>query len=117
MCCLKNDSLYTIRRFFYDVYSKCLSGSVFEGLKMDLVEYSVSFLQSDVTDEQLGGLRVFVVFVSREEYADNTLRSIYTMQNVVERLIEMITWKNPHEYEIRKVAAELLCKLVKYNRN
>eukprot|EP00249_Psilotum_nudum_P002991 c16316_g1_i1 orf=176-1387(+) len=44
MCGLQPDSLYTMRCFFYDVYSKCLNGSVFEGLKIDLLDYSITMV-------------------------------------------------------------------------
>lgn len=114
MCGLTSQDLGTTRRFFYDVYSKCLNESIFEGLKMDMVDYALTWLQSDIPGEQLGGLRVLRTFTSKEESAEETLRSIGVKQGAVERLLEMVTWKNPIEHEIRKAAADLLSKLVKY---
>ena len=117
---LQEEDLGTTRRFFYEVYSKCLAGSVFEGLKMDMVDYALSWLQSDRLHEQLGGLRVLLTYSLREQVdaggEDDTLRSVGIKQGAVERLLEMVTWKNPQAYHIRKMAAELLCTLVKSNR-
>eukprot|EP00250_Pteridium_aquilinum_P020482 c24831_g1_i2 orf=40-2775(-) len=115
-CGLENSDLGTTRRFFYDVYSKCLTESIFEGLKMDMVDYALTWLQSDIHGEQLGGLRVLITFSQKEESAEETLRSIGVKQGAVERLLEMVTWKNPVEHEIRKAAADLLSKLVKYDQ-
>eukprot|EP00250_Pteridium_aquilinum_P020481 c24831_g1_i1 orf=40-2781(-) len=115
-CGLGTADLGTTRRFFYDVYSKCLTESIFEGLKMDMVDYALTWLQSDIHGEQLGGLRVLITFSSKEESVEETLRSIGIKQGAIERLLEMVTWKNPVEYEIRKAAAALLSKLVKYDQ-
>ncbi|MCO5555276.1 hypothetical protein L7F22_008821 [Adiantum nelumboides] len=116
MCGLQSQDLGTTRRFFYDVYSKCLNDSIFEGLKMDMVDYALTWLQSDIPGEQLGGLRVLRTFSWKDEFAEETLRSIGVKQGAVERLLEMVTWKNPVEHEVRKTAADLLSKLVKYNQ-
>jgi hypothetical protein len=65
---LQPDDLGTTRRFFYEVYSKCLNESVFEGLRMDMVDYALStLLQSDLPDEQFGGLRVLLANLQREQ--------------------------------------------------
>lgn len=117
MCGLSDADLSTTRRFFYDVYAKCLTESIFEGLKMDMVDYALTWLQSDLPVEQLGGLRLLLTFSTHPEFSEETLRTIGVRQGAVERLLEMITWKNREEQEIRKAAANLLCRLVKYNRN
>lgn len=116
-CRLKQDEgCYTVRRFFYDVFAKCLTESVFEGLKMDLVDYALQWLQSDVHAEQLNGVRALFAFSSHAASSQETLRTIGTRQGAVERLLEMVTWKNDEEQDIREAAANLLCKLVAYDR-
>ncbi|GLJ31152.1 hypothetical protein SUGI_0624210 [Cryptomeria japonica] len=107
----------TLQRFFYDTYSRCVNGSVFEGLKMDMVCFSVDLLKSSTDDGQLTGARVLSALVCDSRFSEETLRSIGIMQDVVERLLEMLNWKNRHEQEIRKVVAEIVCNFVKKNRN
>lgn len=116
-CKLPNNDRYATRCFFYDVYSKCLTGSIFEGLKMDLLDYAISWLQSDAASEQSGGLCVLLTFSDQPEFREDTLRAISTRQGTVERLLEMITWKNPEEQKIREDAARLLRNLVRRNRH
>ncbi|KAL5210692.1 hypothetical protein ABZP36_006315, partial [Zizania latifolia] len=41
-----------VRRFFYDSYSRCLNGSIFDGLHMDLVSYANDLLTAGSHDEQ-----------------------------------------------------------------
>jgi hypothetical protein len=112
--------LHTVRRFFYDAYSQCVNGSVFDGLKMDFVTYSVELVQSSGLESchgELTGTRVLSALVNSDRFAEETLRAIGTMSDVVEKLIEMLNWKNHHEQEIRRAAAEIITKLVRKNRN
>ncbi|KAH7280380.1 hypothetical protein KP509_37G064700 [Ceratopteris richardii] len=113
MCGLSTQDLGTTRRFFYEVYSQCLTESVLEGLKMDMVDYALTWLHSVIPGEQLGGLRVLQIFSTKKEFADDTLRALCVKQGTLERLLEMVTWRNPAEHEIRKGAADLLCTMVK----
>eukprot|EP00253_Pinus_taeda_P007930 PITA_07930 len=108
---------HTVRRFFYDVYSQCVNGSVFGGLKMDFVTYSMELLQSSGGHGQIMGARVLSALANNDRFAEETLRAIGRMSDVVERLIEMLNWKNHHEQEIRRAAAEIICKLVRKDRN
>ncbi|GLJ31153.1 hypothetical protein SUGI_0624220 [Cryptomeria japonica] len=107
----------TLERFFYDTYSQSINGSVFDGLKMDLVCFSVDLLKSNTDHGQLTGARVLSTLVNDSRFSEETLRSIGIMQDVVERLLEMLNWKNRHEQDIRKAVAEIVCNLVKKNRN
>eukprot|EP01018_Ginkgo_biloba_P010956 Gb_30572 [translate_table: standard] len=116
-CGLNHAGLHTIRSFFYDAYSECVNGSIFDGLKMDLVSYSNELLQSSGSHGQLSGARLLSAFVRSDRFGEETIRKVGTMQDVVERLIEMLNWKNCHEQEIRRAAAEIISKLVKKNRN
>ncbi|KAH7280391.1 hypothetical protein KP509_37G065300 [Ceratopteris richardii] len=115
MCGLSSQDLGTTRRFFYEVYSQCLTESIFEGLKMDMVDYALTWLQSEIPGEQLGGLRVLIIFSSKKEFAEDTLRTLTVRQGSIERLVEMVTWNNPSEHDIRRAAANLLCIMVKSN--
>eukprot|EP00253_Pinus_taeda_P002544 PITA_02544 len=113
-----DSELPTVRRFFYDTYSQCINGSVFDGLKMEFVSYSMELLQSGgISDRQLTGARVLSALVNKDEFAEDTLRAIISIRDVVERLIEMLNWKNHQEQEFRRAAAEIISKLVKKDRN
>ncbi len=48
------------------VYSKCLRGSVFDGLDMDLVGYSLGLIQSDDGKQVLSGIRVLKALAYHE---------------------------------------------------
>ncbi|XP_077218765.1 uncharacterized protein LOC143852967 [Tasmannia lanceolata] len=116
-CELGSSGLVSIKRFFYDAYSRCVNGSVFDGLKMDLVSFAEELLVSDSRDEQLRGARILETFVSKERFSDDTLRKIGTSTPLMERLVEMLNWKNHSEEEIRKFAAQILSKLAGKNYN
>ncbi|MFS7950322.1 hypothetical protein Hanom_Chr07g00581871 [Helianthus anomalus] len=47
-----------VRRLFYDAYSKCVNGSIFDGFKMDLVSFAMELLGLNSSDEQLIGVRI-----------------------------------------------------------
>ncbi|XP_058082368.1 uncharacterized protein LOC131230462 [Magnolia sinica] len=116
-CEFGNSGLVSIKRFFYDAYSRCVNGSIFDGLKMDLVSFAEELLESNSNDEQLTGVRILRKFATSKQYSHSTLRKIGTSVPVIERLVEMLTWKNTTEEEIRKSAAEILSKLAGKKQN
>lgn len=107
----------SIRRFFYDAYSQCIERSIFDGIKMDLVTFAAELLDSEFPDEQLIGARILQRFAKSESFASETLRKIGTSTRAIERLIEMLNWKNPEEEEIRRCAAEVVSKLAGKRQN
>eukprot|EP00253_Pinus_taeda_P013374 PITA_13374 len=109
--------LHTVRRFLYDTYSRCVKGNIFDASKMEFVSYSVELLQSRSADGQLTGARVLSALARNEQFAERTLRAIGTMKDGVERLIDMLNFKNVDEKEIRKAAAEIISKLVENKRH
>lgn len=109
--------LVSIKRFFYDSYSKCVNGSIFDGLKMDIVSFGMELLGSNSSDEQLIGVRILRQFAVSERYSEETLEKIGINFPVVERLVEMLNWKDLQEEEIRRSAAEILSKLAGKKQN
>lgn len=65
--------MVSIRRFFYDAYSRCVAGSIFDGLKMDMVSFAMDLLASNSPDEQLIGAQILRKFASNDRFADDTL--------------------------------------------
>ena len=113
---------HTVRRFFYDVYSTCLTHSVFQGLKMSLINYALECLQSNGPEahrEHLLGLKALYAMASPPNLNQRrhlTLQSISTSSHgAVERLLDMITWQNEDHRAIGDWAAMLLSKLVDNN--
>ncbi|TKV98245.1 hypothetical protein SEVIR_9G546400v4 [Setaria viridis] len=100
-----------VRRFFYDSYSRCLNGSIFDGLHMDLVSYADDLLTAGSHDEQRLGANILVALVESDRFADATLRRIGTSAPTVERLIEMLSWKNASEKDVRRSAAVVVFML------
>ncbi|TVT99196.1 hypothetical protein EJB05_55465, partial [Eragrostis curvula] len=98
----------SLTRFFYDAYSRCLAGSIFDGIKMDLVAFAEDLIQSDFLDEQLIGARILQQFAATDAAA---LREVGASPRSIDSLIEMITWKRPDEEEVRRCAAEVVAKL------
>ena len=87
---------------------------------MDFVTYSVELVQSSgtrVLSGEMTGTQVLSGLVNNDRFAEETLRAIGTMSDVVEKLIKMLNWKNHHEQEIRRAAAEIITKLARKNRN
>lgn len=58
------------------VYSKCLTVSVFDGLEMDLVSYSIKLLQDNDSCRVLGGSKILRAFVEQDQFRGDTLRRI-----------------------------------------
>ncbi|KAJ7297529.1 hypothetical protein O6H91_Y050700 [Diphasiastrum complanatum] len=117
-CQLGEENLDLIKEFFYDVYACCLNGSVFDGLDMDLVGYSIGKIQSNSGREQLGGIRILASFASSQDISgSDTLRRIGTTPGIIDRLLEMLTWKNEHEKEIRQSTAKIVRELVRISGN
>ncbi|XP_039129256.1 uncharacterized protein LOC120265422 [Dioscorea cayenensis subsp. rotundata] len=106
-----------IKRFLYDAYSSCINGSVFDGLKMDLVSFAGELLDSDFHDEQLIGLQILQKFAKSDRFSSDTLRKIGTSTSMMERLIDMLSWKNPAKEKIRRLAAEIVSKLAGKKQN
>lgn len=116
-CHLGPSGMISVKRFFYDSYSKCVDGSIFDGLKMDLVTFGQELLMSTSSDEQLIGARILHKFVTSCRFSDDTLRKIGTSSYIIERLIDMLNWKNTAEEEIRKSAAIVVSKLAGKKQN
>lgn len=110
-CDLGPYGMVSIKRFFYDSYSKCIDGSIFDGLKMDLVSFGSELLDSNSHDEQLIGAQILQKFTTNAQFSSHTLRKIGTSTPVIERLLEMVNWKNPDEQDIRRSASEIVSKL------
>ena len=109
--------MVSIRRFFYDAYSRCVNGSIFDGLKMDMVTFAMDLLASSSPDEQLIGARILRQFSLNSCYSDDTLQKIGLNFPVIEKLVEMLNWTDPQEEETRKCAAEILSKLAGKRQN
>ncbi|GER30155.1 ARM repeat superfamily protein [Striga asiatica] len=116
-CELGESGLISIRRFFYDAYSKCVNGSIFDGLKMDMVQFGMELLGSGSPDEQLIGARILRQFSGSPRFSDDTLQKIGISLPVMERLVEMLNWNDPQEKEIRYSAAEILSRLAGKTQN
>ncbi|XP_010027001.3 uncharacterized protein LOC104417415 [Eucalyptus grandis] len=104
-------------RFFYDSYSRCINGSIFDGLGMDMVTFAMDLLSSNSPQEQLIGARILRQFSTKERFSDDTLQKMGTTLPVIERLVEILNWKDPHEKEIRVSAAEIVSKLAGKKQN
>lgn len=116
-CELGPAGMVSIRRFFYDAYSKCVYGSIFDGLKMDMVSFAMDLLSSNSPDEQLMGAQILKAFSSSKRFSEDTLQKIGVNISVMERLLEILNWKDPQEEEIRISAAEIVCQLAGKKQN
>lgn len=116
-CELGPSGMVSIRRFFYDSYSRCVNGSVFDGLKMDLVTFGMDLLASNSPDEQLIGVRILRQFAMSERFSNDTIQKIGISISVIERLVEILNWTDYEEEELRWSAAEILSKLASKQQN
>ncbi|KAK7245785.1 hypothetical protein RIF29_40635 [Crotalaria pallida] len=116
-CELGPSGIVSIRRFFYDAYSRCVNESIFDGLKMDMVSFAIDLLASSSSDEQVIGARILRQFALSQRFSDDTLQKIGISTSVVERLVEMLNWTDQKEEEIRLSAAEILSKLAGKKQN
>ena len=109
--------IVSVRRFFYDAYSRCIEGSIFDGLKMDMVSFAMELLCSNSSEEQLMGARILKSFAMSSRFCDDTLQKLGVSFSTVERLVEILNWKDPKEEEIRQSAAEIVSKLAGMKQN
>ncbi|XP_019173478.1 PREDICTED: uncharacterized protein LOC109169034 [Ipomoea nil] len=116
-CELGPYGMASVRRFFYDAYSKCVNGSIFDGVKMDMVSFGMELLASNARDEHLTGARILRKLATSTRFCDATLQKIGTNIAVMERVVEMLNWKNHEDEEIRLSAAEILSKLAGKKQN
>ncbi|KAG6668271.1 hypothetical protein CIPAW_01G158200 [Carya illinoinensis] len=116
-CELGPTGMVSIRRFFYDAYSRCVNGSIFDGLKMDMVTFAMDLLASNSPDEQLIGVRILQKFALNERFSDDTLQKMGINISLIERLVEMLNWTDPQDEEIRRSAAEILSQLAGKKQN
>jgi hypothetical protein len=116
-CELGPYGLVSLKRFFYDAYSRCIAGSIFDGIKMDLVTFAEDLILSDFLDEQIIGVRILQQFANSERSASDTLRKVGTTPRSIDRLVEMLNWKRTEEDEVRLCAAEIVSKLASKRQN
>ncbi|KAL5206018.1 hypothetical protein ABZP36_034227 [Zizania latifolia] len=109
--------LVAVRRFFYDAYSRCVDGSIFDGLRMDLVSFAEELLVGGSHDEQRIGIRILVNVAANPRLGDAALRRVGTSAAVVDRLVEMLSWNGADEAGVRASAALVVSKLAGKKRN
>ncbi|XP_019092155.1 PREDICTED: uncharacterized protein LOC104744785 [Camelina sativa] len=85
--------------------------------EMDMVSFAMELVGSNCSDEQLIGARILRQFVVNERFAEDTLEKIGINLPVIERLVEMLNWKDMQEEEIRRSSAEILSKLAGKKQN
>uniref|UniRef100_A0A0D3FIR6 ARM repeat superfamily protein n=1 Tax=Oryza barthii TaxID=65489 RepID=A0A0D3FIR6_9ORYZ len=106
----------SLPRFFFDAYSRCITGSIFDGINMDLVTFAEELILSEFPEEQRIGVRILQRLTAGGSTLD-TVRKVGTNARSIERLVEMINWKSPEEEVVRWCAAEVLSKLADKRRN
>ncbi|KAJ0234391.1 hypothetical protein HA466_0274250 [Hirschfeldia incana] len=116
-CGLERSGTDSVRRFFYNAYSRCLNGSIFDGLKMDMVVFAMELLVSNSTDEQLTGAEILYRFSTNENYSVDTLQKIGTNLEIIERLVEMLNWRSKNQEGMRMSSAEILSRLASKKQN
>ncbi|XP_044983823.1 uncharacterized protein LOC123450804 [Hordeum vulgare subsp. vulgare] len=100
-----------VRRFFYDSYSRCLDGSILDGLHMGLVSYADDLITAGSHEEQSLGAGILVALAESDRFADATLRRIGVSAPTIERLIDMLSWKGSSERDVRRSAAVVVSML------
>ncbi|CAH8382716.1 unnamed protein product [Eruca vesicaria subsp. sativa] len=116
-CGLERYGTDSVRRFFYNAYSRCLNGSIFDGLKMDMIVFAMELLLSNSPDEQLTGSDILYRFSMNKDYSDDTLQKIGTNLEIIERLVEMLNWRNKNQEAMRMSSAEILSRLASKKQN
>ncbi|KHN37554.1 hypothetical protein glysoja_007257 [Glycine soja] len=124
-CGLGPSGMVSIRRFFYDSYSRCVNGSIFDGLKMDIVCFAMDLLASNSPDEQLIGGRILRQFAVSERFSDDTLQKLgisisvsISLSNVA-KILSALPAKKQNSLRIAGIpgAMESISSLLQTNRN
>ncbi|TVU20524.1 hypothetical protein EJB05_36737, partial [Eragrostis curvula] len=109
--------LLAVRRFFYDAYSRCVEGSIFDGLRMDLVSFAEELIVGGSHDEQRIGVGILVNVAASPSLGDAALRRVGTSPAVVERLVEMLAWNGAGEAGAPASVTLVVSKLASKKRN
>ncbi|KAK4758474.1 hypothetical protein SAY87_019775 [Trapa incisa] len=108
----------SIQCFFYELYSRCVNGSIFDGLEMDMVTFAMDYSVSNLPQKQLIGVKILHRFTTNQTYSEDTLQKLGRTPTVIEQLVEMLNWKLGKQEEcIRAWAAEILSKLAGKTQN
>ncbi|KAK4758473.1 hypothetical protein SAY87_019774 [Trapa incisa] len=112
------ESSDSIKWFFYESYSRCINGSIFDGLEMDMVTFAMDYTVSNLPQKQLIGVKILHRFTTNQTYSEDTLQKLGRTPTVIEQLVEMLNWKLGKQEEcIRAWAAEILSKLAGKTQN
>lgn len=122
------ESDFEIYSLFSDTYSRCIKGSVLDGLGMGFVQHIADLLLSSDDNEQLRGAQIMSTITTKveaqimstipikvQENRKQTLSAIEAKQEVVDRLIQMLNCRD--QKEIRETAAGIVLDMVKITQN
>lgn len=119
------ESDFELYSLFSETYSRCIKGSVLDGLGMGFVQHIADLLLSSDDNEQLRGAQIMSTITTKveartigtkvEENRKQTLSAIEAKQEVVDRLIQMLNCG--YQKEIRKTAAGIVLDRVKITQN
>ncbi|CAH8276730.1 unnamed protein product [Arabidopsis lyrata] len=89
--------------------------NIFE--KIGMAIFAMEILVSNSPDEQLTGANILSRFSTNQDYSVDTLQKIGTNLEIVERLLEMLNWRNQNQQVVRRSAAEILSRLASKKQN
>ncbi|KAF3341948.1 hypothetical protein FCM35_KLT00586 [Carex littledalei] len=114
-CGLDKSDMDSLNRFFYNFYCKCVTGSILDARKMDLVIFAQELLYSILDEEQLMGASILKALSTHPDLSGATLDKIITSEDskLIDRLIKILTWENSFKEEVRCSAAVIVSKLDK----
>jgi hypothetical protein len=101
----------SVRRFFYETYWKLSKGNVFRALELDLTTFAQYLLISNVSGDQLISVRILNGLISHKKLSDETLCRIRSSPETTSRLVQMLSWHDQREQNIRILAAKVVVSL------
>ncbi|EEC82586.1 hypothetical protein OsI_27140 [Oryza sativa Indica Group] len=104
----------SVNLYYAYAYDKYMEGGLFASKRISLSNFAIDSLNSDLSKNQLYGIRMMHIFLQRDLTRARLLEKLTSSTQTMARLISMLDWSSRnHCTAIRLYAAKVTAKLAK----
>ncbi|KAF7007179.1 hypothetical protein CFC21_022139 [Triticum aestivum] len=103
----------SVNMYYAYALEKCMQGGVLAPKKISLSNFATDYVNSDISKNQLHGIRMMHSFLQREPTKAQLLSKLTASTKTVVRIIKMLDWTCPKDAAIRLYAAKVTAELAK----
>lgn len=104
-----------LRLFFFDAYSKCISGSIFDELTMDPISFAGKLFDSNSLNNQVIGAKILQQFVEDKRFSVETLYKIESSYPLIRQMFKVLIRRYPEEKDKWHSVSHVIAKLTSQN--